>query len=216
MKEVVTLALSKGRLLNPSIALLKKIGIIRRGLAASSRKLLFEDANDRIRIIIVRAADVPTYVEHGAADAGIVGRDMLLEQERDVYEPLDLRFGACRLVVAGPKEASSAAQWPTSKIHIATKYPRITEQFFSEKGLSVEIIKLSGSIELAPLVGLAERIVDLITTGRTLRENHLVEEEVIAESTARLIVNRASLKTKTDALMTLVDRFRAAVEGSSR
>jgi ATP phosphoribosyltransferase len=215
MRDVLTLALPKGRLLNPSIAFLKKVGIVRRGLAASSRKLLFDEARDGIRILIVRAADVPTYVEYGAADAGIVGRDMLLEQERDVYEPLDLRFGACRLVVARPKRAS-VATWPTSKIRVATKYPRVAEQFFSEKGLPVEIIKLSGSVELAPLVGLAECIVDLITTGRTLRENHLVEEEVITDSTARLILNRASLKTKTEALMALVDRFKAGVEGIAR
>ncbi len=215
MDDIVTLALSKGRLLNPSIALLRSIGIVRRDLKASSRKLLFEDKRDRVRIVIVRAMDVPTYVEYGAADLGIAGRDIILEQDRAVYEPLDLQFGACRLVVAGPQKSFSSSQWPASKMRIATKYPRITEQYFNEKGVPVEIIKLSGAIELAPLVGLAERIVDLITTGKSLRENHLVEEEVIAESTAQLIVNRASLKTKTGAVMSLIDRFKKAVEDQS-
>jgi ATP phosphoribosyltransferase len=212
MSEVVTLALPKGRLLNPTLVLLKQIGIVRQGLKADSRKLLFEEARDGIRIVVVRAADVPTYVEYGAADMGIVGRDMLMEQRRDVYEPLDLRFGVCRLVVAKPRKPGSKASWPASKIRIATKYPHIAEHYFSEKGLPVEIVKLSGAVELAPLVGLSDRIVDLITTGRTLRENHLVEEEMIAESSAHLIVNRASLKTKTKAVSALVDRFRKAVE----
>lgn len=215
MTDVVTLALSKGRLLNPSIALLKKIGISPRGLSANSRKLLFENVKSRVRVLIVRAVDVPTYVEYGATDLGIVGRDILMEQDRDVYEPLDLQIGACRLVVAGPTEAFSANQSPGSKIRIATKYPRLAEAFFNEKGIAVEIIKLSGAMELAPLVGLADRIVDLITTGKTLRENHLVEEEVITESTAQLVVNRASFKTKTVAIMDLVNRFRKAVEESS-
>jgi ATP phosphoribosyltransferase len=215
MNELVTLALSKGRLLNPSIALLKRIGIIHSGLKANSRKLLFEDAKAGVRIVVVRSLDVPTYVEYGAADMGIVGRDILMEQERDVYEPLDLRFGACRLVVAGPENVLSSSKWPAAKVRIATKYPRAAEQYFSGKGISVEIIKLSGAVELAPLVGLAERIVDLITTGKTLRENHLVEEEIIAKSTAQLIVNRASFKTKSGAVTALVDRFRKAVEESS-
>jgi ATP phosphoribosyltransferase len=215
MNDVVTIALSKGRLLNPSIALLKRIGIMRSGLKANSRKLLFEDVKAGVRIVIVRSLDVPTYVEYGAADMGIVGRDILMEQERDVYEPLDLRMGACRLVVAGPENSLSSNKWPAAKVRIATKYPRATERYFSGKGISVEIIKLSGAIELAPLVGLAERIVDLITTGKTLRENHLVEEEIIAHSTAQLIVNRASLKTKTGAITALVDRLRKAVEESS-
>ena len=215
MTEVVTLALSKGRLLNPSIALLKRIGIIHSGLKASSRKLLFEDAKTGVRIVIVRSSDVPTYVEYGVADMGIVGRDVLMEQERDVYEPLDLRLGACRLVVAGPENAASSGKWAAAKIRIATKYPHVAEQYFSGKGVSVEIIKLSGAVELAPLVGLAERIVDLITTGKTLRENHLVEEEIIATSTAQLIVNRASFKTKMGVIMALVDRFRKVVEETS-
>jgi len=217
MKEVVTLALSKGRLLNPSIALLRKIGIIRRGLTASSRKLLFEDANDGIRIIIVRAADVPTYVEHGAADRGVVGKDQLLEHGRDLYEPLDLRFGACRLVVAQPADLRGDGrpeEW--SSLRVATKYPNVTERHFTRRGIQVEIIKLYGSIELAPLVGLAERIVDLVASGRTLRENGLVEVEEIARSSARLIVNRAALKTRYHRIRVLIGLLRTEIEQGGR
>ena len=211
MKDIITVALPKGRLLNPSIALFNRNGLLPRGLQANSRKLLFENAKHRLRMVIVRAVDVPTYVEYGAADMGIVGKDVLLEQDPDVYEPLDLRFGACRIVVAGPKEAAASPSWSSAKLKIATKYPKITERYFNEKGLPVEIIRLSGAIELAPLVGLSEQIVDLITTGKTLRENHLEEQAVIAESTARLIVNRASLKTKAKAITELINQLEKTV-----
>jgi ATP phosphoribosyltransferase len=211
MKDTVTIALPKGRLLNPSMDLFRKNGLLPRGLQANSRKLLFENQKQRIRMVIVRAVDVPTYVEYGAADMGIVGKDVLLEQEPDVYEPLDLRFGACRIIVAGPKTAAVTPTWSSAKLKIATKYPRITERYFNEKGLPVEIIRLSGAIELAPLVGLAEQIVDLITTGTTLRENRLEEQAVIAQSTARLIVNRASLKTKAKTITDLIRKLQATV-----
>lgn len=216
MKESLTIALSKGRLLDPSISLLKKIGIGGRDLTADSRKLMFEDRKNGLRILIVRATDVPTYVEYGAADMGIAGRDVLLEQDPDLYEPLDLRFGACRLVVAKPGSKNTASRRPRTKLRVATKYPRITENFFSRKGIPVEIIRLSGAIELAPAVGLAERIVDLVTTGKTLRENHMVEEERVADCTAQLIVNRASLKTKMSEVMSVVERIQKVVEGASR
>lgn len=215
MKDILTLAFPKGRLLNLSVSLFRKIGIRQAGLTAGSRKLLFENKNNPFRFMIVRAVDVPTYVEHGAADIGIAGKDLIMEQSPDVYEPLDLGFGACRLIVALPKKKSSSTDGLRSKLRIATKYPRITERFFSAKGIPVEIIKLSGAIELAPLVGLSDRIVDLITTGKTLRENHLVEEEVVMESTAQLIVNRASLKTKSKSITTLMNRLRKVVEGNS-
>ena len=211
MRDMITVALPKGRLLNPSIALFSKIGLLPRGLNANSRKLLFENTGKRMRMVIVRAADVGTYVEYGAADLGIAGKDILLEQEPEVYEPLDLRFGACRIVVAGPKTAAVAPSWSSAKLKIATKYPRIAERYFNEKGLAVEIIRLSGAIELAPLVGLSEQIVDLITTGRTLRENNLEEHALVAESTARLIVNRASLKTKDKAITQIINQLRKSV-----
>lgn len=211
MQDTITIALPKGRLLTPCINLLKKAGISHNDLQTNSRKLLFEDKKSGIRMAIIRAVDVATYVEYGAADMGIVGRDVLLEQEREVYEPLDLEFGACRISVASPRKPLKSRAAP-SKIRIATKYPRITERFFNEKGLSVEIIKLSGAIELAPFVGLADRIVDLITTGKSLRENGLVEEELIAKSSAQLIINRASFKTKTSSVNSLVERIRKAVK----
>lgn len=197
MTDYLTIAIPKGRILHDSVALFKKIGIDCDELLSDTRKLIFENPAQKMRYMIVRATDVPTYVEYGCADIGIVGKDTLMEQEKDLYEPLDLKFGYCRLMVAEPAELSRTddpANW--SNIRIATKYPNITEKYFSGKGVQVEIIKLYGSIELAPLVGLSERIVDLVSTGETLRQNGLVEVETIAEITCRLIVNRASLKIR--------------------
>jgi len=194
MTAALTLALPKGRLLDPALALLGGMGV--KGLGADSRRLLLADEAMGLRFIFLKPADVPTYVEYGAADLGIVGKDILLEQERDVYEPVDLGFGFCRLVVAEPKELwerDDPAKW--SWVRVATKYPTLTERYFSARGIQVEIVRLDGSIELAPLVGLAERIVDLVQSGETLRANGLVEVAEILTSTARLIVNRASLKT---------------------
>ena len=174
-----------------------QIGIDCGELLSDSRKLIFENREQRMRYMIVRATDVPTYVEYGSADLGIVGKDTLLEQCKDVYEPLDLKFGYCRMMVAEPADRAQTddpSGW--SHIRIATKYPHVTENYFASKGVQVEIIKLYGSIELAPLVGLSDRIVDLVSTGETMRQNGLVEVETIAEITTRLIVNRASLKTK--------------------
>ncbi len=193
----MTIAIPKGRILQESVALFKKIGIDCEELLGDSRKLIFENPAQRMRYMIVRATDVPTYVEYGCADLGIVGKDTLLEQEKDLYEPVDLKFGYCRMVVAEPAELSRTddpAGW--TNIRIATKYPNFTERYFTGKGVQVEVIKLYGSIELAPLVGLSERIVDLVSTGETLKQNGLVEVETIADITTRLIVNRASLKTK--------------------
>lgn len=197
MNDFITIAIPKGRILEESVELFGKIGIDCTELLGKSRKLIFENPVQKMRYMIVRATDVPTYVEYGCADLGIVGKDTLMEQGKDLYEPLDLKFGYCRLMVAEPAELSrddDPARW--SNIRIATKYPNITEKYFSAKGVQVELIKLYGSIELAPLVGLSERIVDLVSTGETLRQNGLVEVETIAEITTRLIVNRASLKTK--------------------
>lgn len=197
LNDVITIAIPKGRILEESVVLFEKIGIDLGELLTNTRKLIFENREQRVRAMIVRATDVPTYVEYGCADLGIVGKDTLLEQGKDLYEPLDLKFGYCRMVVAEPARLASAddpASW--TNIRIATKYPNFTERYFAGKGVQVEIIKLYGSIELAPLVGLSERIVDLVSTGETLKQNGLVEVETIAEITTRLIVNRASLKTK--------------------
>ncbi len=206
MNNFITIAIPKGRILDESVALFKKIGIDCDELLSNSRKLIFENAEQRMRYMIVRATDVPTYVEYGAADLGIVGKDTLLEQEKDVYEPLDLKFGYCRMMVAEPAglaKDDDPSRW--SNIRIATKYPNITEKYFAGKGVQVEIIKLYGSIELAPLVGLSERIVDLVSTGETLKQNGLVEVETIAEITTRLIVNRASLKTKHQRITEIIE-----------
>ena len=197
MTDFITIAIPKGRILQDAVALFKKIGIDCEELLSDTRKLVFENLEQKMRYMIVRATDVPTYVEYGCADLGIVGKDTLMEQDKDLYEPLDLKFGYCRLVVAEPVELSrndDPASW--SDIRIATKYPNVTEKFFAGKGVQVEVIKLYGSIELAPLVGLSERIVDLVSTGETLKQNGLVEVETIAEITSRLIVNRDSLKTR--------------------
>jgi ATP phosphoribosyltransferase len=205
---MLTLALPKGRLLDPALGLLAAIGI--EGLDGDfGRRLLLVDRDRELRFILLKPADIPTYVLYGAADLGIVGEDILAEQEPDVYEPLDLGFGFCRLVVAEPRELwerDDPSRW--SWVRVATKYPVLTERYFSQRGIQVEMIRLDGSIELAPLVGLAERIVDLVQTGDTLRANGLVEVAEIMTSTARLIVNRASLKTAHGRVSALVDTMR--------
>jgi UDP-N-acetylglucosamine 1-carboxyvinyltransferase/ATP phosphoribosyltransferase len=209
---MLTLALPKGRLLDPALARLAGMGI--RGIEPASRRLLLTDEQAGLRFILLKPADIPTYVEYGAADLGIVGKDILLEQQPDVYEPVDLGFGFCRLVVAEPRELwerDDPARW--SWVRVATKYPRLTESYFSERGIQVEMVRLDGSIELAPLVGLAERIVDLVQSGETLRANGLVEVAEILTSTARLIVNRASLKTAHSHVSQLIAAMRQAVSG---
>ena len=204
---MLTVALSKGKLLGPTLQVFRQAGYTLDGLSADSRRLVFHCIKTDTTLLIVRPSDVPTYVEYGAADAGIVGKDMLLEQDRDVYEPLDLRFGACRISVAALK-GQELRDRLSSKIRVATKYPKIAERYFNRRGIPVEIIKLYGSIELAPIVGLADRIVDLVSTGRTLKANGLVEVDLIAMSTARLIVNRASLKMKHGSLTELIAKLK--------
>jgi ATP phosphoribosyltransferase len=205
----LTLALPKGRLLTPALDLLRRVGLD--GIPAEeSRRLIFADPARGLRFLILKPMDVPTYVEYGAADLGIVGKDVLMEQEPDVYEPLDLGFGRCRLVVAEPRalrERDDPAKW--SWVRVATKYPSLTRRYFSERGIQVEVVRLDGSIELAPLVGLAERIVDLVQSGETLRANGLVEVAEILSSTARLIVNRAAQKTAYQAVSRFLDELRA-------
>jgi len=206
MSDWITFALPKGRIMQDSMELFAQIGITCPEMNDESRKLVFENPEQKFRFMAVRATDVPTYVEYGCADLGVVGKDTLLEQGKNLYEPLDLKFGYCRLVVAEPKElqkSDNPLNW--SNIRVATKYPNITERYFTSKGIQVELIKLYGSIELAPLVGLSERIVDLVSTGGTLKANNMVEVETIAEVTTRLIVNRASLKTKHQRISKIID-----------
>jgi ATP phosphoribosyltransferase len=209
MEKPLAIALSKGRLLAPSILFLKQLEITPPGLSEESRRLTFDLPEKNIRIILVRATDVPTYVEYGAADLGIVGKDLLLEQMRDVYEPLDLGYGPCKIVLAEPNEGENRTSG-RSKLRVATKYPNITERYFSEKGIPIEIVKLYGSIELAPLVGLAEQIVDLSSSGETLRAHHLKVVDEIAQCTARLIVNRASLKLKYPTVQKMIETIKEA------
>lgn len=210
MSEPLTVALPKGRLLDDALELMREIGVD--GVEAASRRLIFEHSGRGLRLLFLKPADVPSYVAYGAADLGVAGKDVLLEQEPDVYEPLDLGFGFCRLVVAEPRalaERDDPSRW--SWVRVATKYPRMTEQYFSARGVQVEIVRLDGSIELAPLVGLADRIVDLVQSGETLRVNGLVEVAEIARSTARLIVNRASMKTEYTRIRGLIEELKPLV-----
>ena len=212
MSDYLTFALPKGRIMQDSMDLFARIGITCAEMDDPGRKLVFENHDDQLRFMAVRAQDVPTYVEHGCADIGVVGKDTLLEQDRDLYELLDLQFGYCRLVVAEPKalrQDDDPAGW--SNIRVATKYPNVTEKFFAAKGVQVEVIKLYGSIELSPLVGLADLIVDLVDTGNTLKANGLVPMDFIMDISSRLIINRASLKMKNQAIKQVIEKIEQAV-----
>jgi ATP phosphoribosyltransferase len=209
--DVITFALPKGRLLKDAVNFLAKAGIDASSVLSETRKLVFE--KDSFRFILVKPMDVPTYVYYGTADLGIVGKDVIEEKGYDLYEPLDLGFGGCRLSVAEPVDIKEPYDVEKlSFIRVATKYPKITDRYFRSKGIHPEIIVLYGSVELAPLVGLADRIVDLVQTGTTLRENGLREVDVILRSTARLIVNRASLKTKYHVIKPIIDRMKRVLE----
>lgn len=213
MTDTLAIALSKGKLLEPALDLFKRVGLAPKDASPDSRRLIFEHPASGTTLMIVRPSDVPTYVEYGAVDAGIVGADVLMEQATDVYEPLDLGFGACRLAVAAPESAVERNGRQGMRLRVATKYPNMTERYFTHKGIPIEIIKLYGSVELAPLVGLADRIVDLVASGKTLRAHNLAVTDVIMESTARLIVNRASLKLKHKRVQGLIEALRAGLQG---
>ena len=175
MQQELTIALPKGKLFDKAAALLQKVGFEAEGLAESSRKLVISNDELAIRFIITKTVDLPTYVEYGAADIGIIGKDILAEEHKDVYELLDLGFGRCRLMMAVPEAMQRDKLADYAHLRVATKFPHLAEQFFHRQGIQVEIIKLNGSIELAPMVGLSDLIVDLVETGRTLKENKLVE-----------------------------------------
>jgi ATP phosphoribosyltransferase len=211
---MLTLALSKGRLLEDSAPLLAQLGLApAEGLDDRQLRLPSRDRN--VQLLIIRPTDVPTYVEHGAADLGIVGKDVLLEHGGEaLYEPLDLGLARCRLVVAAKKKGFSRKDAKKGdsprRQRVATKYPEITRRHFAERGEQVEIIKLYGSMELAPLVGLADYIVDLVNTGNTLKANGLAEIETIAHISARLVVNKAAMKMKHAQIRPWLERFRRA------
>ncbi|HSO74743.1 MAG TPA: ATP phosphoribosyltransferase [Blastocatellia bacterium] len=209
---VLTVAIAKGRLQDGAFELFRRAGVVVPDESASSRRLMIEDEAGRYSFILVKPADVPVYVEYGVADAGVCGRDVLMESNADVHEPLDLGFGKCTLVVAGKAESASRGYNPLATARVATKYPRTTADYFQRRGVPVELIELSGSVELAPLLGLSEHIVDLVETGRTLRDNGLVVIDTIAESTARLIVNRASYHLKRSAIAELIETLKKAIQ----
>ncbi|MBO6179505.1 MAG: ATP phosphoribosyltransferase [Selenomonadaceae bacterium] len=202
--EYLTIALPKGKLFSLSAQLLKKVGYDAENLSEKSRKLVISNEEKKIRFIITKTADVPTYVEYGAADIGVIGKDVLLESEKDVYELLDLGFGACHLMMAVPKDRKRAKLSDYAHTRVATKFPHIAEEFFTRQGMQMEYVKLNGSIELGPIVGLSESIVDIVETGATLKENRLEEIARIMDLTARLIANRVSFRLKFDRIEALV------------
>lgn len=204
-KNFITIALPKGKLFGLSAELLSKVGWTAEGLSEKSRKLIITNDEARLKFIITKTADVPTYVEYGAADIGIIGKDVILESGKDVYELLDLGFGKCRLMMAVPKDKRRPRLEDYAQTRVATKFPHIAESFFAAQGMQMEYIKLNGSIELGPLIGLSESIVDIVETGTTLRENNLEEVVTIMHATARLIANRVSYKLKFERINALVD-----------
>ncbi|MEW5322766.1 ATP phosphoribosyltransferase [Geobacillus thermoleovorans] len=204
---MLTIAMPKGRIFEEAVELLRRADYTLPPEFTESRKLVIEVAEEQMRFILAKPMDVVTYVEHGVADLGIAGKDVLMEEERDVYELLDLQISRCHLAVAGLPGAKMNEIAP----RVATKYPNVASTYFREQGEQVEIIRLNGSIELAPLIGLADRIVDIVSTGRTLKENGLVELERIVEVTSRLIVNPASYRLNGGAIERLVDRLAAVI-----
>jgi len=210
----ITLALSKGRIFDETLPLLKAAGIEVADDPEASRRLILGTNRPDVRVVLVRATDVPTYVQHGGADLGVAGKDVLLESGlQGLFQPLDLGIARCRMSVAAPVDFDyAAAVRQGSRIRVATKYTQTARQHFADKGVHVDLIKLYGSMELAPLTGLADAIVDLVSSGSTLRANHLVEVERIMDISARLIVNQASLKLKRESLRRLIDAFAGARE----
>jgi ATP phosphoribosyltransferase len=210
---MITLALSKGRIFDETLPLLKAAGIEVAEDPEKSRKLIIATSRADVRLVLVRASDVPTYVQYGGADLGVVGKDTLLEHGgQGLYQPLDLGIARCRMSVAARADFDyQGAVKQGSRIRVATKFTRIARDHFADKGVHVDLIKLYGSMELAPLTGLAEAIVDLVSSGNTLTANHLVEVETIMPISARLIVNQASLKLERETMRALIDSFAAAV-----
>ncbi len=209
MSDTLTIALSKGRIFKETLPLLAHADIYPLDDPDKSRKLILDTNHDNIKLVIIRATDVPTYVQYGAADVGVAGKDVLMEHGGEgLYEPLDLKIAKCRLMTAGPVEDKPVS----SRLRVATKFVKTAKRYYAEKGIQVEVIKLYGSMELAPLVGLAERIVDVVDTGNTLKANGLTPLEHIADISSRLIVNKASMKMKHQQIKLLIERIAEAVQ----
>jgi len=208
MKDVFTIALSKGRIFKETMPLLKHAGIEPIDDPETSRKLILDTNHDDVKLVIIRATDVPTYVQYGAAEVGVAGKDVLMEHGGEgLYEPVDLEIAKCKLMTAGPEGEPAH----NGRLRIATKFINSTKRYYAEQGKQVEIIKLYGSMELAPLVGLADRIVDVVDTGNTLKANGLVPLEHIADISSRLVVNKAAMKMKHERLRAFISQIQEAV-----
>ncbi|NLM04262.1 MAG: ATP phosphoribosyltransferase [Clostridiales bacterium] len=205
--EPIKLAIAKGRLAKQSIVLMEKAGVDCSVLKENNRKLIFSMPEENLEIILLKAMDVPTYVEHGAVDMGIVGKDILMEQKKQLYEVLDLGIGKCRFAIAGKPDAMNDRK----HLRVSTKFTNVAKKYFATRGQSVEIIKQEGSVELAPLMGLSHVILDIVETGNTLRDNGLVVFEEVADISARLVVNRVSFKTKKKQIYEIIDLFSSVI-----
>lgn len=204
----LTVALAKGRLAELAMDMFTQIGMDCSEMKTKTRKLIFTNEEHKMKFILVKASDVPTYVEYGAADIGIVGKDTILEEGRTFYEMIDLGFGACKMAVCGPVDLKGKLR-KINNLRVASKYPKIAKKYFQDDlGQTIEIIKLNGSVELAPLVGLSDVIVDIVETGQTLRENGLDVLEEICPLSARFIVNKVSMKMHTDRILNIVENFK--------
>jgi len=208
MKDMVTLALTKGRVLQETLPLLAEVGITPNEDIGNSRKLVFSTSNEAVQLVVLRGSDVPTYVQFGTADMGVSGKDVILEHGGEgFYEPLDLGIARCRLMTAGMQ----GVPLKTGRIRVATKFVNIARRYYAEQGRQVDVVKLYGAMELAPIMGLADEIVDIVDTGNTLRANGLEAREVIAPVTSRLIVNKAAMKTKHKVMQPIIDLLSAAL-----
>lgn len=204
----VIIALTKGRILEETLPLFEQANILPREDINKSRKLLFETNHDNVKLMVIRGSDVPTYVEYGSADMGVAGKDLILEYGSEgFYEPLDLKIAACRLMTAQPVGATHAGE----RLRVATKFTNIAKRYFAEQGKQIELIKLGGALELAPSLGLADTIVDIVDTGRTLKANGLEPKDLIANISSRVIVNKAAMKIKNAAIMDILRNLREAV-----
>ncbi|WP_373081799.1 ATP phosphoribosyltransferase [Zhongshania sp.] len=209
MDQPVTIALTKGRILKETLPLLAEAGIVPLEDISSSRKLIFETNHAHIQLIVIRGTDVPTYVKLGSADIGVAGKDMLLELgAADMYEPLDLNIARCRLMTAG----RVGEALPQGRVRVATKFVNVARRHFAERGIQVELIKLYGAMELAPLMNLADLIVDIVDTGNTLRANGMEPRDMIADVSSRLVVNKAAMKRKHQSIQDIIGKLTAAVE----